>query len=213
MKLTQVFSVVGVILTFAGEVLAQGQLAKEGTIVDWQPPVMRVQSATGLEAVAFVRPPIITITAPAKLDDLPASFPCYVSGRVSTKTKEFPADQPVRVTVPIADAALPTAPQAIGSPGSQDVELRNVPGMLKKGPPATLLVGRGVNEVGGKSFKMPEQFQLEYFFGANTSMIGAAAKVKVYFDPTTPDQLTLVIERTESLDASILTGGKKPKKK
>lgn len=213
MKLTTVVSIVGVLLIFTGEALAQGQLLKEGTIVDWQPQFMRVQSATGLEAVGFIKPPIVTITAPAKLEDLPASFPCYVSGRVSTKTKEFQPNQPMRVVIPIADAAPTTAPQASGTPGSTDVELSGVPGMMKKGPPATLLFGKSVPQVGGKTFAMSEEPQLEYFFGSNTAMIGTAAKVRVYLNAMTPDQFTLLIERTEAIDASLLSGGKKPKKK
>jgi hypothetical protein len=162
----------------------------------------------------------IEVRAPIDLATVPDNAPCRVHfGNLKRGAKELE----------VGEIRLQTSSSPQGGSGTilltqaGDVEFQSgVPGLLKKGPPATFQVGATqyrVRTPTGQLIDAPQQGALlnqvfpivgrgqqrttiryEYDFGSNLQMAGKDARV-VVFGGSTPARAVIRIDRTEPLPA------------
>ncbi len=213
---------------FLSATAVRGETLAEGTAVELRPDGMVVRTATGDVPITFHRAMRITVRAVANIADLPEQVPCYLLGRVAPNSDEVIAGN---ITIFASDPGLGANSQhAMVHEKSGDISFTNVPGILKKGPPATftaaprvlhttvtaegkLYTTPGVNIIGGKTFRIPDRCSIEYDFGSNLSMAGANPKVTVAGDRNRPNNLQISVDRTEPIDVSQLQQSGKAKRK
>lgn len=191
-----------------------------GTVVSLGPQGMVVKTDKGDVPVPFNASTELSIRYVVKVEDLPDATPCYLVGGMPAGSKEFAPGLKVQMFIPYGNVTYPATQQFIALQSDGGVRLQRAPGLLRKGPPLAFQVGPNVvhrvgnnpvppssNGLGGKTFSLPKNYEIEIDFGNNLNMAGKDAKVTVNGDPKRPQDLTIVIDRTEQLD---LSGAKGP---